>query len=85
MKTLKMTSKRQVTFPVEVCRELGVETGSEIYLEKRRIENHTEWILRPRRDEENWYGSLRSYAKGKSHDREDIRNSIRKKRYRNKP
>jgi len=32
---LKITSKRQVTFPSRVCKELGMKAGQDIILEKK--------------------------------------------------
>jgi bifunctional DNA-binding transcriptional regulator/antitoxin component of YhaV-PrlF toxin-antitoxin module len=74
---LKITSKRQATFPSRVCKELGVKAGQEIVLEKKEVEGEAAWVLRPKRsDNQAWYGSLRKYAKGKQHDMADIRASI---------
>jgi len=78
---LKMTSKRQVTFPVSVCQELSMKVGQEIYLEKRKVEGETAWVIRPHiRSENKWYGALRRYADEKQHDMEDIRASIGRKK-----
>ncbi len=83
MKPLKITSKRQVTFPAEVCRDLGVREGQAVYLVKRTIEDQSCWVLQTRRpDKENWFGALQSYAGSKKHDIRSIRASIEKGRRR---
>lgn len=77
VRTLKMTSKRQVTLPVQICEELGVEAGDTLLLERAQMEGRQAWLLRPRRErKERWAGSLRKYAVGKSHDMRDVRASI---------
>ncbi len=74
---MKLTSKRQTTLPVDVCRELGVNPGDEIILEKQQINGEAIWILRTRkREAPEWFGRLRRYARNKSHDMESIRTTI---------
>lgn len=75
--TLKLTTKRQATLPVSVCRELGIQPGDEIILEKQKIEGNIEWILRPKvRRPPQWFGRLREYGDDKDHDMKTIRNCI---------
>ncbi|MFP4573910.1 MAG: AbrB/MazE/SpoVT family DNA-binding domain-containing protein [Desulfobacterales bacterium] len=75
--TIKLTSKRQVTFPVQVCRELGLQPGDELILEPKEMDEGYVWILRLKsRRPQTWFGRLNNYASGKSHDMEDIRKSI---------
>ena len=76
MPTLKMTAKRQVTFPAQVCKDLGLQPGALLNLEKRTIEDQPVWVLRPRKANISWFGSLKKYATNENHDLEDIRNSI---------
>lgn len=74
---VKMTGKRQVTFPVSVCRELGVQPGGSIRLERCEVEGEVAWVLRnPLNTASDWFGTLRAYAKGKPHDLSTIRRSI---------
>lgn len=77
---LKMTSKRQVTFPRIVCNELGIDAGQEIVIEKRNIAGETAWLLKPKnkKNDHSWFASLREYADGKSHEMTSIRASIGK-------
>ena len=78
---IRMTSKRQATFPESLCAELGIKPGDRLFLDRRKFEGHTAWILKvPDKDEMKWFGSLRKYAKGKKHDIESVRKSIGKSR-----
>ena len=76
-----MSSKRQATFPKQVCEALGIEAGSDLYLD-RRVENDREvWVLSPAKQVERpWLGRLRKYAAGKDHDMETIRESVARAR-----
>lgn len=77
--TIKLTSKRQATFPVKLCRELGVKAGEELILERRKIDGETAWIIKPKKQiESKWFRELKTFAKGKDHDMESIRASIGK-------
>lgn len=74
VKTLKLTSKRQATFPVALCNELGVSAGDELKLERRVLDGEAAWVLQVReKPETSWFGSLNAYAPGKTHDMEIIR------------
>ena len=75
--TIKLTSKRQATFPAALCRELGVKPGDELVLERRSSENQVIWVLRhPTSEATPWFACLRAYGAGKKHDLESIRRSI---------
>ena len=77
--TVKLTSKRQATFPVRLCQELGVAPGDDLILERKKIDGEITWLLRPRKKmESKWFGGLKKYAAGKSHDMESIRSSFGK-------
>jgi len=77
--TVKLTSKRQATFPVQLCQELGVTAGDDLILERKKIDNEIAWLLRSgKKIESKWFGGLRKYAAGKDHDMEAIRSSIGK-------
>ena len=79
MQALKMTSKRQVTFPLRVCKELGIKAGQTLFLEDKEIEGQHEWIIRlPKQQKATWYGSLHKYGHNKNHDMNSIRASIAK-------
>lgn len=77
--TIKLTSKRQATFPAQLCKELGVMAGEELILERKEIEGDIAWIIKPKKKvDTKWYGALKGYAHGKDHDIETIRASIGK-------
>ena len=79
---VKLTSKRQVTFPAEVCENLGIEPGDELELIPRTEDGERFWILQKRKTPARpWLGSLARYAKNaEDHSIEAIRESIRKGR-----
>jgi len=77
--TVKLTSKRQATFPVQLCRELGVTAGDELILERKKIGDEIAWLLRPgKKIKSQWFGGLHEYGAGKDHDMEAVRSSIGK-------
>jgi len=77
--TVKLTSKRQATFPVQLCQELGVTAGDKLILERKKIDGEIAWLLKPRKKTNSkWFGALQRYATGKDHDMESIRSSIGK-------
>lgn len=78
MLKLRLTAKRQATFPVETCRSLGLKPGDTIELESREAGGETLWILRPRPARSRpWIGCLGAKArKVTDHSLEAIRKSI---------
>lgn len=80
--TIRLTSKRQATFPVEVCEALGLEPGDEIELIPVTREGERCWHLRPKKlPDRSWLGSLQKYgAKVKEHSMAAIRESIERGR-----
>ena len=77
--TVKLTSKRQATFPAQLCRELGVEAGDDLILERKKIGDDIAWILKPKkRIESKWFGTFQKYAGRKKHDMVSIRASVGK-------
>ncbi|MBW1894561.1 MAG: AbrB/MazE/SpoVT family DNA-binding domain-containing protein [Deltaproteobacteria bacterium] len=77
--TIRLTSKRQATFPVQLCRELGIEAGDDLILERKKIGKDFAWILKPKKKiESKWFASLKKYAKDKDNSMESIRASIGK-------
>jgi bifunctional DNA-binding transcriptional regulator/antitoxin component of YhaV-PrlF toxin-antitoxin module len=77
--TIKLTSKRQATFPIQLCRELGVKAGEELILERITIEGDINWIIKPKKEvNTKWFAALKKYARGKDHSIESIRTSIGK-------
>lgn len=80
--TIRLTSKRQVTFPAEVCETLGIKPGDELELIPRTENGERFWVLQKREAPlRPWLGSLNAYAKNtQDHSMEAIRESIRKGR-----
>lgn len=79
MLKVKVSSKRQVTFPKQVCESLGIEPGDEILLDRDVKSNQEVWYLKPAREEtetRSWLGSLRGYARNKGHSMDAVRDSI---------
>ena len=77
--TVKLTSKRQATFPVQLCQDLGVTAGDDLILERKKIGGEIAWLLKPRKKTESkWFAGLQKYAVGKDHEMESIRSSIGK-------
>jgi len=75
--TITLTSKRQATLPVQLCREMGVQPGDVLVLERKETDEGLVWVLRAEpRQPGSWFARLNSYAKGKSHEMQAIRASI---------
>lgn len=75
---IKLTSKRQATFPKYVCETLGVGPGDTLILAPVTSGTETEWVLRSEKNDMPWFGALRSYAEGKDHSPSAIKASIAK-------
>jgi len=72
-----MTTKRQVTFPVEVCEALNLAPGDELILVSQECQGEPVWILRSaKKPDRSWMHVLRRYAKGHEHSLASIRESI---------
>ncbi|MEM1157183.1 MAG: AbrB/MazE/SpoVT family DNA-binding domain-containing protein [Verrucomicrobiota bacterium] len=79
MVTIKLTSKRQATFPAQVCKDLGVQAGDELALIPQIRKGKTVWALAPKETANRpWAGQLKDYAKHAQgdHSMEAIRKSI---------
>lgn len=64
MTTIKITAKRQATFPSEVCDALGVNPGDRITLQEQTQKGERVWVLKPvRASKRPWLFSLSKYAK----------------------
>jgi len=74
---ITITSKRQATLPRELCRELRLEPGDRLNVEKRVVDGVAMWcLLRPRKTRLACFGVLRKAVQGKSHDLKAIRKAI---------
>jgi bifunctional DNA-binding transcriptional regulator/antitoxin component of YhaV-PrlF toxin-antitoxin module len=79
MQSIRLTSKRQATFPIKLCQELGVKPGDHLILERKNIEGDIAWTLKPKKSvESKWFAGLKKYAKNKDHNLESIRITIGK-------
>ena len=58
---VKITSKRQVTFPVKVLNAMGVRAGDRLLIE----ESPDGFLLRPQRVDLTRLGPLKGFAEGK--------------------
>ena len=45
MSKIKLTAKRQATFPSMVCQELGVAPGDELELKPAKVGGENVWVL----------------------------------------
>ena len=83
--TIRLTSKRQATFPRSVCEEMHLKPGDKLTLDARVVDGERVWVIQPDREEEpSWFGCLQRYARGKAHDMKSIRMSIAEARKRGK-
>ena len=82
MTILKITSKRQVTLPINLCGDLGIQPGDQITVEQIEIDGKKVWTIQKLENDDEWFGSLSNYASNKSDKIKDIRKSITKGRYR---
>jgi len=79
--TIKLTAKRQATFPAALCQDLNLRPGDRLALERREMDGAPAWIMRPAFGDQalSWFGALRPFAVGKSHAMDEIRRSISRK------
>jgi len=80
MHVVTITTKRQATLPATLCKELGLAHGMKVAVKRRLAGKETVWILKGPGPDWSWVGSLRRYAKGKSHRLSDIRRSTSRAR-----
>ncbi len=75
MAAITLTAKRQATFSRALCEELAIGPGDELLVERRLLDGETVWILRPKKVDWAWIGSV-PVREGVSHDMDDVRASI---------
>jgi len=73
---IRLTSKRQATFPKQVCDALGIGPGDEVTLERRTFDGEIVWVLRPGGPDWSWVGAASVFAEGRSHEWADVEASI---------
>ena len=81
---LTLTSKRQATFPVRLCKELNLNPGDVIEVEPAQLSGERVWVLRPQKSTPRpWLGCLGRKTKMNDHSMTAIRTSIAAGRGRN--
>lgn len=77
---IRMTTKRQATFPRQLCEEMRLEPGHAIQVEAATLDGQRVWVLSvpPEPPKMDWVGSLRRHAKAGAgaHSMEAIRAKI---------
>ena len=64
MQTIKLTAKRQATFPAQLCEELGIRPGDQIQLIPTKRNGSRVWALKPVRTEPPpYFGMLHKFVK----------------------
>ena len=77
MPTIRLTAKRQATLPRALCDEMNLEPGDTLLVDSKVVDGERVWVLTPAKDANTaWFGSLKRYAKGKSHHMTTVRKSI---------
>ena len=61
---IKMTAKRQATFPKKLCDEMRLAPGHAVEIEPMTLNGRRVWVLSPPPEPPSmaWAGSLRRYA-----------------------
>jgi bifunctional DNA-binding transcriptional regulator/antitoxin component of YhaV-PrlF toxin-antitoxin module len=79
---IRMTAKRQVTFPAAVCEALSVYAGDTLVLERAELRGKPVWVIEPQTASSHpWMGSLKRYAERKAtHEMSEIRAAVARKR-----
>ena len=81
MPTIRLTSKRQATFPREACEELGLKPGDTLRVVRQEVDGEARWMLVPVTPARPaWFGLFRNYARGRAHGMKQIRKSIEEAR-----
>ena len=62
MATLKITAKRQATFPRKLMEDLGLNPGDDIEVVPKKIKGELVWVLKPVKYDLSWVGGLHKYA-----------------------
>lgn len=77
MPSVRITTKRQATFPLETCEALRIGPGDIVDVEPRMIGGERVWVLRPRpAPDRSWVGGLKGSIQSEDHSMDSIRRSI---------
>jgi bifunctional DNA-binding transcriptional regulator/antitoxin component of YhaV-PrlF toxin-antitoxin module len=64
VQTIKLTAKRQATFPAQLCADMGIQPGDQIELIPTTRNGKRVWTLKPvRKETPSYFGMLRKYVK----------------------
>jgi len=76
--TLTLTSKRQATFPVSLCKELNLNPGDVIEVEPAQLSGERVWVLRRQQSASRpWLGCLQRKTRVRDYSMAAVRASIR--------
>ena len=74
---IKLTSKRQATFPTETCEALGLKPGDTLELNSQLIDGQQVWTLTPAIPPDfSWVGMLKGKSTVTEHSMDKIRENI---------
>lgn len=77
MSAITLTTKRQATFPVQVCNDLNLRPGDVIELEPAELAGERVWVLRPQKPlQRPWLGCLAGKTAVTNHSLDAIRASV---------
>ena len=77
MSAITLTTKRQATFPVQVCDDLNLRPGDIIELEPAELAGERVWVLRPQKPPQRpWLGCLAGKTAVTNHSLDAVRASI---------
>ena len=77
MSAITLTSKRQATFPIQVCDDLNLRPGDIIELEPAELAGERVWVLRPQKPPQRpWLGCLAGKTAVANHSLDAVRSSI---------
>ena len=77
MSTIRLTTKRQATFPKSLCDDMGLRKGDVLQVEAATQKGKRIWFLRPTPARDmSWFGRFRRFASGKVHEMQAVRRSI---------
>jgi bifunctional DNA-binding transcriptional regulator/antitoxin component of YhaV-PrlF toxin-antitoxin module len=77
MSAITLTTKRQATFPVQVCDDLNLRPGDIIELEPAELAGERVWVLRPQKPPQRpWLGCLAGKTAVTNHSLDAVRASV---------
>lgn len=76
---IKMTTKRQATFPKRLCEEMRLEPGHAIQVKPAMLDGQRVWVLSPSLEPPamSWVGALRRYSGAETPSMTTVRTRIK--------